>query len=127
MVSRRSPWPNARSPMFKEDLSKKLDIEPENIELRVRKSPEGETAEVKVRIKGLTAKEAADVERRVKRAAKGRGLPIPEGSSREVVAGSGRVAAFYLLCPRLEHQHQQQQQQQEQEPARVSSAACARR
>ena len=105
--------------MFKEDLSKKLDIEPENIELRVRKSAEGETAEVKVRIKGLTEKEAADVERRAKRAAKECGLPTPEGSSRKVVVGRERYPGRsppISLCPRLEHQHQQQQQQQEQEP-----------
>ena len=54
-------------------------MKPENVHYTVRKSAQGQTAEVKVRVSGLTEGKAAKVAQKAKQAARsGRGLPTPE-------------------------------------------------
>ena len=108
------PWPNPKSVTFKEDLSEKLGVKPENVHYTVRKSAQGQTAEVKVRVSGLTEGKAAKVAQKAKQAARsGRGLPTPEdveASQREQHREELRQHHFEEL-PGFSGRKQQQQQQ----------------
>ena len=80
-----------RSPTYREQLSKRLGVDPDKIKLQVQKSSDGVATGVKVKVVGLTKDAAAEVEAKARRAAStGMGLPIPEtmrAKSRGFVSG----------------------------------------